>query len=83
MLRRSPRAYGASFVSYREQAHPHKVAAWRKTCGSELARDGAIPVTVAVTVEPCQSVTIRECLRVSFMVMYTSSDTAMQAVTYQ
>ncbi|PBJ17864.1 hypothetical protein BSG18_48670 [Pseudomonas ogarae] len=31
----------------------------------------------------CQSVTIRECLRVSFMVMYTSSDTAMHAVTYQ
>ncbi len=30
-----------------------------------------------------QSVSIRECLRVSFMVMYTSSETAMQAVTYQ
>ena len=30
-----------------------------------------------------QSVSIRECLRVSFMVMYTSNDTAMHAVTYQ
>ncbi len=30
-----------------------------------------------------QSVTIRECFWVSFMVMYTSSDTAMHAVTYQ
>ncbi|SEE89788.1 hypothetical protein SAMN04490194_4859 [Pseudomonas migulae] len=33
--------------------------------------------------EPNQSVSIRECLRVSFMVMYTSNDTAMHAVTYQ
>ena len=30
-----------------------------------------------------QSVSIRECLRVSFMVMYTSNDTAIHAVTYQ
>ena len=32
---------------------------------------------------PDQSVTIRECFWVSFMVMYTSNDTAMHAVTYQ
>ena len=30
-----------------------------------------------------QSVTIRECWRVSFMNTYTSSEQAMQAVTYQ
>ncbi|GGU66465.1 hypothetical protein GCM10009504_24200 [Pseudomonas laurentiana] len=30
-----------------------------------------------------QSVTIRECWRVSFMKTYTSSEQAMQAVTYQ
>lgn len=30
-----------------------------------------------------QSVVIRECVRVSFIVTYTSSEQAMQAVTYQ
>ncbi len=49
------------------------------------AGDGAIAVTLAVTARTAvsQSVTIRECFWVSFMVMYTSSDTAMHAVTYQ
>ena len=31
----------------------------------------------------CQSVVIRECCLVSFMVAYTSSEQAMHAVTYQ
>ncbi len=30
-----------------------------------------------------QSVSMRECLRVSFMVAYTASEQAIQAVTYQ
>ena len=54
--------------------------------GVHQTRSGAAEgcdLLILTVLQKTQSVVIRECLRVSFMVTYTSKDTAMHAVTYQ
>ncbi len=65
----------------REQARSHR--GMHSSVGAGLLAKRPIQPPLQWLCTPDQSVTMRECFWVSFMVMYTSNDTAMHAVTYQ